>query len=162
MFNKKYKNNSGGLMLEVLIVASIVTVAFIASLAVAQKSIQVSRQSIHASQAAFLLEEGAEAVRVLRDNAWTNITALSTSTTYYPTFTANTWTLSTTPNTIDIFNRTVELDPVYRDSSSDDILPPGGSGTLDTGTMLVNVNVSWSEGTQNKTKTLSFYINNIF
>src|SRR3989344_1744694 len=81
------KFTTGFMMVEVLIVSSIITVSILAAMAVSQKSIFVSRQAFHASQAAFLLEEGAEAVRILRDNAWTNISSLTAGTTYYPTFT---------------------------------------------------------------------------
>ena len=52
----------GFMMVEILIVISIIVVSVLAALAVAQKSIYLSRQSLHQSQAAFLLEEGAEAV----------------------------------------------------------------------------------------------------
>ena len=161
-FYKKTKSK-GSLMIELLIASAIIVSAFLASSGVAQKSLQVSRQSVHAAQASFLLEEGAEAVRILRDNAWSNITSLSTSTVYYPTFSSGTWTLSATPSTVDIFTRTVELDLVERDATSADILPPGGSGVANVnGTKLVTVNVSWPEGGTTITKTLSFYISNIF
>jgi len=156
---KKFFYNQGFMMVEILIVASIISVSVLAFMAVAQKSIYLSRQSLHTAQAVFLLEEGAEAVRVLRDNNWDNITALSTNTTYYPTFTGGTWTMSDTPSTVGIFTRTVDIDSVNRDNITDDIAV---SGTADDGTRLVTVNVSWLEGGNTVTKTLSFYISNIF
>ena len=45
--------------IEVLVAVSIITVVILSSTAVAQKSIYVSRQSLHFSEANFLLEEGA-------------------------------------------------------------------------------------------------------
>jgi len=100
----------GFLTVEMLIAISIVTVSVLAAMSVAQKSILVSRQALHAEQANFLLEEGAESVYILRDNAWSNISALSTTTTYYPVFSGGTWTLSSTPaTTIGIFTRTVSV-----------------------------------------------------
>jgi Tfp pilus assembly protein PilV len=155
----KNKFRTGFMVIEVLIAVSIIAVSILAAMAVAQKSVQVSRQSFHATQASFLLEEGAEAVRILRDNAWTNISALSAGTNYYPVFSSGTWTLSLSPATIGIFTRTINLANVNRDNSSKDI---SVSGSDDPGTKLVTVTVSWLEGGTTVTKTLQFYIMNIF
>ena len=146
-------------MVEVLIAASIIAVSVVAAMGVAQKSITVSRQAIHAAQAAFLLEEGAEAVRIFRDGAWTNISGLSTGTDYYPTFSSNTWSLSATPSTVGIFTRKVTLAAVNRSDATGDI---SSSGSNDVGTRLVTVTVSWNEDGRIITKTLSFYIMDIF
>ncbi len=148
------------MMVEVVIVVSIIAVSVLAFMAVAQKSIYLSRQSLHTAQAVFLLEEGAEATRITRDNGWANITALNTSTTYYPTFSAGTWTLSSTSNSVGIFTRTVTVENVNRNITTDNIDPDGTEA--DGGTRLVRVEVSWQEGSTTKTKTLSFYISDIF
>ncbi len=152
-------SNQGFLTVEVLIAISIITISILASMTVAQKSIYVSRQSLHFSQANFLLEEGAEAVRILRDNAWTNISSLTLETYYYPLFSNGTWSLSTTPNTVGIFTRKMTISSVKRDDTSKDI---SDTGTVDTGTKLVTITVSWSESGTTVTKTLSFYILDIF
>ena len=73
-------------MVEVLVAISIIAVSILAATMVAQKSIYVSRQAFHATQTAFLLEEGAETVRILRDNAWANISSLAPGANYYPIF----------------------------------------------------------------------------
>ena len=127
---------------------------------VAQKSIYVSRQAFHTTQAAFLLEEGAEAVRAFRDNAWSNIADLTVGTNYYPTFSGGTWTLSATPNSVGIFTRTVSLANVNRDNTTSDIVSAGG--TLDTETKLITITVLWQEGGATVTKNLQFYIMDIF
>lgn len=148
----------GFLTVEVIIAASVITVAVLAVMAVAQKSIALARQSLHSAQASFLLEEGAEAVRIVRDNDWNNISVLSTSTTYYPVFSGGTWTLATIATNVGIFTRSVNISDVERDDSTGDI----GTGTVDLGTKLVTVTVSWVEGTSTITKTLPFYILDIF
>jgi len=155
----------GFMIVEVLVAASIITASILAAMAVAQKSVYVSRQSFHATQTAFLLEEGAEAVRILRDNAWSNISSLTVGTNYYPTFSGGTWTLSATPNAVGIFTRTVTIANVNRDTSSDpntgkDIVSSGGA--LDVGTKLITVTVSWVEGGTMVSKTLNFYIMDVF
>jgi type II secretory pathway pseudopilin PulG len=156
---KKNFKNKGYMVVEILVAASIITVSVLAATAVAQKSIYVARQSFHATQAGFLLEEGAEAVRTLRDNSWTNISGLSVNTNYYPTFSGGTWTLSSTPNAVDTFTRTVSIASVNRDNTTKDI---SSTGTDDLGTKLVTVTVSWKEGGTTVSKILQFYITNIF
>ena len=147
------------MVIEVLIAASIISVSILAATAVAQKSVYVSRESLHITQAGFLLEEGAEAVRIVRDNAWSNVSSLALNTNDYPAFSGGTWTLSSTANTVGIFTRTVSVASVMRDNTTKDI---SSSGTVDTGTKLITVKVSWNEGGSTLSKTLSFYIMNIF
>lgn len=156
---KKKLHKKGFMIIEVLIAASIITVATLATMAVAQKSIYVSRQAFHETQAVFLLEEGAEAIRISRDNSWNNISALTVDTNYYPTFSSGTWTLSSTPNTVGIFTRIVTIANVNRDDATKDI---SVSGTNDPKTKLVTVTLSWPEGGSTVTKTLQFYISDIF
>ncbi len=156
----KHLRSGGFMMVEILIAVSIMVVIVLATMAVVQKGISISRQSLHNAQASFLLEEGGESVRILRDNAWSNISNLSLSTNYYPTFSGGTWTLTTTPNQVGSFTRTVQVFVVNRDATTGDIV--SGGGVLDLGTKLITVNVSWSEAGQTVSKNLSFYISNIF
>ena len=146
-------------MLEIVIATAIIATSFLAVLSVAQKSILLSRQAMHESQAAFLLEEGAEAVQTMRDSAWTNISSLTLGTNYYPLFSGGVWTLSTSPNQVGNFTRKVVIASVYRNNTSADI---ASSGTLDSGTKKVTVTVSWPEGSKTISKTLSFYLLNLF
>jgi len=143
---------------EVIVAIAIIVVSVLAAMTVTQKSISVSRQALHTSQASFLLEEGAEATRILRDNAWSNISSLSVGTNYYPTF-SNSWTLSATPSTVGIFTRTITVANVNRNVTTGDIAV---SGTNDPGTKLIIVTVSWNESGQAISKTLSFYMMDIF
>lgn len=130
------------MVVEVLIATSIITVSILAATAVAQKSIYVSHQAFHVTQANFLLEEGGEFARIERDNAWDNITTLNSS------------------EQIGIFTRTIVASSVNRDNSSKDIVSTGG--TLDSGTKLITVTVFWQEGGQTINKSLQFYLADIF
>lgn len=156
-FNKK-KSKSGFAMVEIIVAVAIIAASFIFILSVAQRSIVIARDALHQTEASFLLEEGAEATRIVRDTAWFGISSLSAGTTYYPTFSSNTWTLSTTPNTVDGFTRTVVLSTVYRDGNANIAV----SGAQDTGTRLVTVNVSWNEAGIVLSKSIQFYIADIF
>jgi hypothetical protein len=155
---KKASQNTGSMMVEVVVVISIITMLVVSASAVAQRAISMSRQSVHRSQASFLLEEGAEATRIIRDNAWSGITNLSTATDYYLSFSGGTWILSTTPIQDGIFTRKVVLSPVYRDVNQNIAL----SGILDNQTRLVTVTVTWAEGSSIYTKTLQLYLSDIF
>ena len=151
--------NKGFMMVEIMVAVSIITVSILTAMAVAQKSAYLSRQALHATEASFILEEGAEAVRIFRDNTWSNISSLTPGTNYYPTFSGGTWTLSITPNTVGIFTRKVTIASVKRDDVTKDI---ASAGTDDPGTKLATVTVSWPEGGTTITKTLPLYIMNIF
>ncbi len=158
-FFKNRKFITGFMTVEVLIGVSIITISILASMTVAQKSIYVSRQALHFSQANFLLEEGAEVIRIVRDDNWNNISSLVLDTDYYPSFSLDSWSLSLIPNTIGIFTRKINILNVKRDDATKDI---STIGTEDDGTKLVVVTVSWIEGGTTITKTLSFYILDIF
>jgi prepilin-type N-terminal cleavage/methylation domain-containing protein len=145
-------------LVEVLVAVSIISLSVFAIMSSAQKSVKLSSQSLNKAQASYLLEEGAEAVKIVRDNNWSTISGLTIGTTYYPTFTGGTWTLSTTPTTVGIFTRTVVLATVYRDNF-DDI---ASSGTTDAGTKKVTVTVTWPNSDGTATDTVSFYISDIF
>ena len=155
---KKDLKNEGFMMIEVIIVITIVIVTVLAAMSVTQKAIYVSNQSLHTAEASFLLEEGAEAVRTLRDGSWSNISSLTNGTTYYPTFSGS-WSLGTTTSSVGIFTRTVKITNVVRDATTANI---SSTGVNDPGTKLVTVTVSWDEGGNVLSKTLSYYLMDIF
>lgn len=151
------------MVIEVMIAVSIITVSILAAMIVAQKSVYVSRQAFHTTQAGFLLEEGAESVRIARDNAWSNISNLIVGTNYYPKFSLGAWVLNSTTiadGIVGIFTRKINISNVYRDNTTKDIVSSGG--TLDIETKLVTVTVSWLEGGVTVTKILQFYVTDFF
>ena len=155
-FKKHFKK--GSMMVEIIVAAAIIAVSILASSAVAQKSIYLARQSLHQSEAAFLLEEGAEAIRIVRDNAWSGISGLTLSADYYLSFSGGTWVLSTTPSQVGIFTRKAVFSSAYRDGNQNLV----SSGTPDDQTRFVTVTVSWEEGGQTISKTLQFYLTDLF
>lgn len=148
----------GFALIEIMVATSIILVALVALLSAVERSSELARQSLERDQAAFLLEEGAESVKLIRDNNWTNISGLVLDTPYYLSFSGTSWSLETTPNKVDIFTRTVTVSAVSRDGS-DDI---ASSGIVDTGTKKITVSVSWPSERGTLTESLSFYIANIF
>jgi type II secretory pathway pseudopilin PulG len=169
-FNKK-KNNPGFTIIEVLFACAIISVSVFAVMQTAQKGIQLSDYALKKSEASFLLEEGAEAVKSIRDNNWTTISSLILDIPYHLYFNTSTktWGLDTnTTNLIgcipsypldSVFDRTVTISSVGRDIN-DDILTSGG--TIDPKTKKVTVTATWTSSGSFNTKSLSFYISDIF
>ncbi len=154
----------GFTLVEILIGCAIMTTMIFALMASAQKGINLSDKALKQTQANMLLEEGAEAVRSIRDSAWSNISGLTLDTNYYLSYntSTNVWSLSTTPSaTIDsTFTRTVVVSQVLRDATTEDI---ASSGNVDSRTKKITITVSWptAEGTT-ISKDLPFYIADIF
>lgn len=149
----------GAGLIEVMIAAAIVTLLVAGITSVYRVAIRSSREAIRGTQSSLLAEEGLEAVRVIRDASWNAIDSASIGTSYTLAWTGTTWSLATTPALIDgTFDRRVVFGNVYRDASDD----LADSGTLDTGTVRVDVTVSWNTGTATTSRTVSTYIGNLF
>lgn len=148
-------------MVELIVISAVLSIIVIAASYVAKKSIEVSSRTIHTMEASFLLEEGVEVMRILRDTNFDNIDPnLVGSNDQYLTLVSNTWSLIDTPQNNGIFTRIINIYPVYRDSTTSDIVKSGG--VLDSGTAFITVTVSWQEGTEILTKNLSFYLSDLF
>lgn len=158
MLSKKINNGFG--MLEVVVGVSIIAFAIFSLFLVAQISLRVSEESSENVKAAFLLEEGVEAVKLMRDMSWQNIGNLTVSTDYFFTFNGASWATTTTNVYVDgFFERKFTLENVYRDANQDIV---SSGGVLDTDTRKLNVFVSWNSRTGTTTKTISTYVANLF
>ncbi|HWC57510.1 MAG TPA: hypothetical protein VG621_00960 [Candidatus Paceibacterota bacterium] len=155
----KQHSSEGFFLIEVVVAASIIATVLIFLLGAIQDSVDASRTSLERTQASYLLEEGAEAVKAIRDGGWSTISALDNATPYALSWSGSAWSLTTSsPETIDAFTRTVTFDAVSRDSS-DTIVASGG--TLDAGTRKVTITVSWNAAGGSTSVILPFYIANI-
>jgi hypothetical protein len=112
-------------------------------------------------QATYLLEEGVEVMRILRDDGWsTNIAPINSEEDFYLEFDGSSWNISDTNQFVDaIFERKVVLADTYRDEN-DSITLSGG--TLDTNTKKVTVSVAWFSKGATTTRELSTYLTNVF
>ena len=161
MLNKKIGKREGGFgLIEIVVGVSIISVAFFALMQVANISLRILKANENNLKATFLLEEGLEAVKIMRDSGWdSNIGSLSNDADYYFEFNGSTWLSTTTNISIDnFFERKFVLGGVYRDIN-DDI---ASSGSIDVNTKKVSVFVSWVDGRGETTKMISTYITNLF
>lgn len=147
----------GYFLIEVVVASSVIAVVLILLIGSIQNSVDVSHRALERTQASYLLEEGAEAVKSIRNVGWTSITAATLGTTYYLHWSGSQWSLTTTPETVGSFTRTVVFSAVTRDV--DDNI--AASGTTDTGTEQATVTVAWTPPSGVKTETLSFYLSDI-
>lgn len=154
----KYKEGFG--LLEVVIGITIISISIFSLIAVAQITSRVSNQNSRSIKASFLLEEGLEAVKTIRDSGWTaNIDSLSIGTDYYLEFNGTNWQTTGSNVFIDnVFERKFVVGDVYRDAN-DDIV---SAGTLDLNAKKLTVFVSWRERSATTTKNISTYITNFF
>lgn len=147
MTQEKKKSIRGVGMIEAMVVITIMSVAFAAILSAAVFFMRGGMFATDQVQALFLLDEGVEAVRFLRDEGYTtNIDPLVGSGVFYIEPVTNGWTSTTTNNLIlGKYTRTMEVTEVYRRDSDDDIVPvsSGDPKTLDPGTVRLLVTVSW-------------------
>lgn len=155
------KRSQGFGLVEVIIGASIIALAIVGMTQASQYGLQASKRVSDEQRAGFLLSEGAEAARLIRDDGFSTLSSLTASTSYYLYYnnTTNKWQATSTRQVIDsIFYRTFAVWPVYRDSN-DDITTNGG--TLDAGTLLIRISVAWKNFNATSTKSQDIYLTNI-
>lgn len=147
-------------MVEVVIGSAIVLLVVGAAVGSFATFMRLSTGNTSYVQAGFLLDEGAEAIRFIRDNGWTSkISVLTPGNSYYFFRNQNGWQATTTPEWIDgKFLRSFSVSNVSR-NGSDNI---SSSGAVDLNTKKVTISVSWLRAGATTTMPLSLFITNIF
>lgn len=155
--NLKLKTTGFG-VLEIVIAITIISSALFAITTVARTSLELNRREILSTRAGFLLEEGSEGIRMMRDSNWSNISGLPSGVPFRLVFEGGSWLSTTSKTMIDgIFDRAVVVDLVYRDGA-DRI---SSSGILDADTKKFTVEISWWNSLATTTRDLVFYLSNI-
>ena len=115
-------------LIEAVAGVSIISVFIFSLMLASQLSQKIVGESVRNTQASFLLEEGVDTVKILRDTGWgSGIGSLAAGTDYYFSYNGTTWVSTNSNVYIDgIFERKFVLNNVYR-NASDDI---AASGTL--------------------------------
>ncbi len=157
---RDFRSQKGFSIIEIIVGSAIITVAGLAIILGTLSYIEISAKNSHNVQTALLFEETGEAIQFLRDKSWSsNIGNKTLNTDYYLIWDENTYSLTTTPNLYqDTYARTVRFQNVERDSN-DNIT---NSGSNDSNTRLVEINVSRSEKGATTTVSTEMLIHNVY
>lgn len=147
-------------LVEVLVAVFIFTIILSSLILVSNMYLSGAGDNLRLTQAAYLAEEGIEAVKIIRDKSWVDISNL-TGQTYYLNFNtaSSTWQATTTKIDIDNFSRSFILEGVVRGGDGD--ILDSGTPNLNDKTRKLTVSVSWLGKTGNITKSLKTYITDI-
>lgn len=137
---QKFSINFGFSVVEIVVAASIFLAAIAAFIVSFDTLRSLDAHTEERTQAALLLEEGSEAIILLRDFSWEdNIASLNTGVTYYLQWNGSSYILSETESVIDSkYLRTVVFSPAYRDGSGYLV----SVGTEDENTRRVQITIS--------------------
>jgi len=157
----KFSNKNGFGVVEIIVATTVIGIV-LASLAQAgSASFSLARRSSDRTEAAFLLKEGVEATRFLRDKSWSaNINNLSQNQDYYFLFSGSDYqfTASAQPFLSGKFQRVARVFEVKRNAQSD----IDSVGTVDLLTKRFEISVSWFSGGATTTESVEFYLTNLF
>lgn len=139
---------------------SIIAVILVASALTVTQFVQARAALVSNTVGLYLAEEGYELLRTIRGNNWDDIDVLTRGDTYYFDVDASSIAITSTPNTINgTYTRSFEITEVWRDNSSDDIVPAGTSGaSVDDEIVEVTITVVGPEGT----RVLSGILSNLY
>ncbi len=153
--------NRGLSVIEIIIAAAIIVTLTATAAGAWRLYIQVASTSTRQSQAALFVEEGAEALRLLRDSSWTSyIAPLTLGTTYQLNWTGSTYQTTTSQVLLQTqFVRTFTLAAVNRDSG-DNIVSSGG--TNDPNTRKVTFSVFLVGATSTPIMQTQMYLHNVY
>ncbi|MCC6448208.1 MAG: hypothetical protein IT215_05950 [Chitinophagaceae bacterium] len=150
-------------MIEIIVGVAVILAVVLSLTFVYNSYLKVTFSNTQNIQASSLLEEGVEAVKILRDKSWNeNIKNIPLNTPTFLSFDGSTWNATSTKEIIGgVFERNEIFAETYRDNNGDIVKD---SGTLDLNTKFVTVNVSWFDqnSLSTSTKSISFYVTNLF
>ncbi|MEI6480372.1 MAG: type II secretion system protein [bacterium] len=158
--NLPISKKHGFSLVEILVAASIMLIVAGAITSAFSKYILIARRNTNSVKAIYLLDEGVEIVKIMRDMSWKqNIEPIQNDS----PFRVDRKTYSTTDSAEligGIFDRTFVFSEICRNGNGDISECP--SETVATDTRKITVNVTWNDGNGTNTKTLSTNISNLF
>lgn len=156
---KKINSKKGTSLIEIIIGLAIISTSFFSVISAYHFFIKVAVRNASETKVNYLLEEGVEITRFLRDSDWISFSALATTTDHFFVFDGGTWKATTTNIYIDNrFERKFVLSDVYRDINGD----ISSTGTLDAGVRKIDVLVSFPSGNSTTTRSVNLYLTNLF
>jgi type II secretory pathway pseudopilin PulG len=155
---KKIFNNTGSLLVEVLIVMGLMGLLLPALISAVVTTKQGEVQREKRIQATGLLREAMEAIRVVREDDWQTF---ATAGTYHPVVNGSTWQLAAGPETINGLTRQVIIGNVSRDATGK---IASGSATIDPSTKKITISVGWTQPTTGHVESVEYltrYLDNL-
>jgi len=145
-------------MIEIIIASAIISLALASLGFLGNFAISVQTHLKQNQIATNLAVEAMEAARAVKEESWTNFSALALDTPYHPQKggTPLKWSLASGAEIINGLSRQVVFSQVFRDGNDDIAL----SGTPDSGTRKITATVSWSEKGNNYEVKLESYLTN--
>lgn len=160
MMSRNPNLKSGFTLVEAVLSSAVILVVVLALISVHNLYLKSALSNGGSLKAAYLAEEGIEAMRYLRDYSWDQkIVSLSSAQNYGVSLTGSVWQTGLANQWIDGFERIVTIGSVYRDANKDIVL---SGGTLDPDARLVTVTVSWPSQNATATKSISTYLTNLW
>jgi prepilin-type N-terminal cleavage/methylation domain-containing protein len=148
----------GVTIVEVMIGIVILSIAMVFIFHTFTLFFAAQRLTVQNAQAIYLAEEGQEMMRYLRDDNWTTFSALAYDTARYLSIATTTIVTTATPEVIDsTFTRTITVRRAYRNGSDDYVASTTPGATVDSGSRLVEVSVTW--GTNNGVRLYTLLTN---
>jgi prepilin-type N-terminal cleavage/methylation domain-containing protein len=161
IYNNLKNKQKGMSIIEVVIASAIISLSMIAISNVYSQFLKLSLENTVKIQATFLLDEGVESVKIIRNYSWKSIASSTPNTEYYLDWVDNRWQATTTPSIIDNkFIRKFTVENIYRDPTTLNIVYAGG--VLNNDSKMINMSVSWRYDGSTTTKQSSFYIFNLY
>jgi hypothetical protein len=130
-------------LIEIVIGGALILLSLVGLIGAYTFYLNAGLRSADTLKASFLLQEGVEAVTLMRDASWSNLSSLSSGMSYYLAWNGSTWVSTTTATTTDGFTRIFWLDDVYRRNSDRDIVDATSpdAKSLDAGTKKLTLRV---------------------
>lgn len=159
MLNSKQSSQTGIGLVEIIVAVSIISATLFSLTAVSRIAFRSVNEASHRIQASFLLEEGFEALKMMRDGSWINISSMPLNEERFLAFSNGSWSVTTTETLVDgLFRRTVVMREVLRDPA-DSIAEVG---TSDPNTRRIDIEVKWNERGADRSISTVTYITNLF
>jgi len=164
-FKKTIVNFKQGIgLIEIVVGVGIISISLIGIVVAFALHFRAANVNTEKIQEQYLLEEGVEALRYLRNVSWnSNIAPLSTSTTYHLPFIGTTWEATTTATTtLETFTLTFVFSDVFRRTVDDDIVASTSPDTKYLDTNIKHVTMSVLNMTRNEETSVETYLANLF
>jgi type II secretory pathway pseudopilin PulG len=129
----------GQSLIEIILVIGLSAIILPALLTGLVSSRQGKAQQFQRTQAVYLLNETADAVRSVREKSWTSIAANGT---FHPAILDTSWILATGSAVVNDFNQRIVISDVNRDPAGTIV---ASGGTLDPSSKKINISISWSQ-----------------